>query len=110
MDALKQLERSFEEQGCIEQLEKFFEEHGYVEVGYFTNPSYISAIVGISQDERLVYDYDEMIKYLMETDGMTYEDAMEFIDYNTERTIPYMGDKAPIILHHLDMVEQNTLS
>ena len=27
------------------------------------------------------------------------EEAVEFIDYNTLRAIPYMGDKAPIVVY-----------
>lgn len=47
------------------------------------------AIVGlsVSQIERqvrvVVYDYDGMIRVLMERDGMEHEEAVEFLDYNT---------------------------
>jgi hypothetical protein len=37
-----------------------------------------------------------MVECLMEEDGMTMEDAVEFIDYNTLRTVPYM-ENPPII-------------
>ena len=43
-----------------------------------------------------------MIEHLMETDGMEYEEAMEFIDYNTVRACPYMGEQAPIILYRIE--------
>lgn len=39
-----------------------------------------------------------MVKSLVDSDGMAYEDAEEFIDYNTIRTIPYMGKNPPIIV------------
>ena len=32
---------------------------------------------------------------------MTYEDAMDFIDYNTVRSCPFI-DKAPIIMRKID--------
>ena len=35
----------------------------------------------------------------MEQDGMSYEEAVEFIDYNTCRAIPYAGHNAPIVMH-----------
>ena len=38
-----------------------------------------------------------MVESLAKEDGMTYEDAAEFIDYNTIRALPYLGDKAPIV-------------
>ena len=33
---------------------------------------------------------------------MTYLEAVEFIDYNTIRVIPYAGEYAPIIMEKLD--------
>ena len=44
----------------------------------------------------------KMIEYLIENDGMSYEEAVEFIEYNTLRSIPYAGDKAPIILNRIE--------
>jgi hypothetical protein len=38
-----------------------------------------------------------MIDCLVEEDGMSYEEAMEFIDYNTIRALPYYPN-GPIIL------------
>lgn len=65
----------------------------------FESPAYLNAIVGISHDDRLIYDYDKMIDCLIEEDGMSYEEAMEFIDYNTIRALPYYSN-APIVLMH----------
>lgn len=59
------------------------------------------AIVGIDlESERVIYSYDLLIKYYKNT-GMTYDEADEFIQFNTIRALPYMGDKAPIILTKL---------
>ncbi len=76
-------------------------ENGYEGVTIFENPNYDSAIVGMSHDDRVIYDYEKMIEFLMETDGMTYDEAMEFIDYNTIRAIPYMPN-GPIVLMPLN--------
>ena len=40
------------------------------------------AIVGASDCGLLIYDYDKTIKIFMERDGMTTEEAIEWIDYN----------------------------
>lgn len=88
----------------LEQLQKFFEEHGIEGTAYFTEPSYVTAIIGMTHDERLVYDYDKMVEFLMRQDGISNEEAIEFIDYNTIRTIPYMGDKAPVVMYR-DILE-----
>ena len=45
-----------------------------------------------------MYDYDQMVVFLMEQEGMTEEDAVDFIDYNTIRSLPYAGETAPVIM------------
>lgn len=69
-----------------------------IEVKIFSNPSYKNSIIGISYDNRVIYDYDKMIEDLMEEDNLDFKSALEFIEYNTLRAIPYMGSDAPIIL------------
>ena len=32
-------------------------------------------------------------------DGMTHEEASEFVDYNTVRAIPYMGAQKPVLVY-----------
>ena len=68
----------------------------------FENPDYDSAIIGYdANDSRIVYDYESMAEHLMDVDGMTYEEAIEFIEYNTLRSIPYAGSNAPIVLQSI---------
>lgn len=67
----------------------------------FDNMSYDGSIVGVTTDGRVVYDYDKMIEELMEDEGWSYEDAAEWIDYNTIRSIPYAGPNGPIIMHSI---------
>lgn len=65
-------------------------------------PAYETAIIGITDEGAVVYDYDKMIQYLVDKDGMTDEDAIDFISYNTIRAIPYMnmeGAVKPIIVY-----------
>lgn len=75
---------------------------GYEEILVFENYSYDDAFIGVSNDERAVYDYEKMIEWLVKTQGFTAEDAVEWIEYNTIRALPYYGDKAPIILYRLE--------
>lgn len=63
--------------------------------------SYDNAIVGVTTDGRVVYDYDKMIEELMQDEEWSYEDAAEWIDYNTIRSLPYAGPGAPIIMYRL---------
>ena len=69
-----------------------------IELKVLSNPSFNNSIIGISYDSRVIYDFDLMIEDLMEEESIDFEDALEFIEYNTLRALPYMGDNAPIIL------------
>ena len=62
------------------------------------------AIIGIDTDDRLVYSYDVMVETLMERDGMSDEEAADFISYNTIRALPYMGSYKPIIIYGAEYI------
>lgn len=68
---------------------------------FFTGDNYATAILGYTEYGNLVYSYDDMVDWLMDNDDMDDLSAREWIDYNVIRTIPYMGDKKPIILYSL---------
>ena len=74
-------------------------ENGYEGIKYLTNYSYDTALIGVTHDDRAVYDYDLMVEWLMEEEGFTEEEAREWIDYNTRRALPYMGSDGPVILN-----------
>lgn len=86
-----------------EQLEKYYIEDEETSIILFESPSYDEAFVGLTMDDRAVYDYDKMVECLITEDNMTYEEAAEFIDYNTVRSLPYVGDKGPVIIHKLNI-------
>ena len=71
---------------------------GYEDVVIFENYSYDDALIGVSEDGRAVYDYEKMVEWLVNKEGMPCEDAVEWIDYNTIRALPYAGASAPIIV------------
>lgn len=75
---------------------------GYEYVIYLTNYSYDDALIGISDDNRAIYDYNKMVEWLVVEESFTVEDAMEWIDYNTIRALPYMGEGAPIIMYPIE--------
>lgn len=75
---------------------------GHEDAIVLENPAYDEAIEGISEDGRVIYDYGRMVECLVAEDGMTEEEAADFIAYNTVRALPYMGPKAPIILYALE--------
>jgi hypothetical protein len=69
----------------------------------FDNPDYDNAIIGFDyHSDRIIYDFDKMVEHLVEKYQMEPEEAIEFIDVNTVRSMSYMGDKAPIIFHSIN--------
>ena len=77
---------------------------GYEGIKYLTNYSYDSALIGVSHDDRAIYDYEKMVEWLMNEESWSYEDAVDWIDYNTIRALPYMGADAPIIMYPLENI------
>jgi len=53
------------------------------------------AVIGIEEASmRIIYSCSKCIDILIERDGMTEEEAMEFFDYNVSTA--YVGEKTPI--------------
>lgn len=71
---------------------------GFEDVIVFDTPAYDDALLGVDTENRAVYDYNKMVEGLMVIDGMSEEDAVEWIDYNTIRSLPYVPG-APIIVY-----------
>jgi hypothetical protein len=68
---------------------------------FFDNMSYDGSIVGVSTDGRVVYNYDMMVEELMQDEEWIYEDAVEWIEYNTIRALPYASENGPIIMYSI---------
>lgn len=62
----------------------------------FDNPAYADAFIGMSSDNRAVYDFDKMVSALVEEDDMTEEDAIEYLDYNV---IGAHIENSPIVVY-----------
>lgn len=85
----------------VEDLKEYLTAQCFTDTAVLESPSYISAVVGISTDGRVIYSRPLMVRYLCKQDGMTELDAEEFIDFNTVGALPNMGEKAPIIMEDL---------
>ena len=77
---------------------------GYEDVIIFDNPSYEGALVGVTFDNQAVYDYDLMIESLMKEDGMTAEEAADFICYNSSYSY---GEGYPLIMNSIMNWKEN---
>lgn len=85
----------------MNKAEKILLDNGYEDVLIFANYSYDDALIGVSDDNRAIYDYNLMIEWLMTNEDFTEEEAADWISYNTIRSLPYMGSGAPIIMYTL---------
>ena len=61
------------------------------------------AIAGASDCGRLIYDYNKTVKIFMERDGMTTEEAIEWIDYNVMGV--QCNGKGFIVLYDHDSID-----
>lgn len=86
----------------LDELKEYLREREYEDTVVFENPDYCTAAVGLTDGGRLVYNFELMAEYLMEKDGMEYEEAVEFIEYNTIRALPYAGEMGPIVFYGFD--------
>lgn len=77
-------------------------DNGYEGVVYLTNYSYDTALIGVSEDGRAIYDYALMVEWLIKEEGFSEEDAVEWIDYNTIRALGYAGASAPIVMYRIE--------
>lgn len=85
-----------------QELKEYLHERGYDDTVVFENPDYITAIVGLSEDGRLIYDFDKMVEHLVNTDGMDAEEAIEFVEFNTIQSLSSAGAMAPIVMYPMD--------
>lgn len=79
---------------------------GHEEALLFDGPDYDEAIVGVTDEGQVVYDYDAMVKILVERDGMEEMEAIEWIEYNTIRALPYF-DNPPIVMNRLRLEDDD---
>ncbi|MBO7617296.1 MAG: hypothetical protein J6T22_09280 [Bacteroidales bacterium] len=85
-----------------EELKEYLIERGFDDADIFAPPTDCApAAIGVSEDGRVVYDYEKMVKWFVKG-GMSLEDVDEFIEINTLRGLPSMGEKRPIIMYKLD--------
>ena len=71
--------------------------NGYEDAVVFEAPDFDPAIVGVTTDGIVLYDLNRMVEHMAAEDGITEEEALEFIEYNTIRACGYCPG-APIII------------
>lgn len=59
------------------------------------------AIVGVTEDYRLVYDYDKMVLCLMLHEDMDEDEAIEYLDHSVLTTYKLYGENHPVIVYRV---------
>lgn len=85
-----------------EAAQRFLLDHGCEGMTFLINHPYTSAIIGVTHDDRIVYEYDKMIEYLMDREGWTDSEAIEWIETNVIPAIPFMNPNQPVILYRFE--------
>lgn len=77
----------------------WLEENGYSEKPGWSE--FAKAIIDVTTDERIVYSYERITECLMETDDISEEDAIEYVDYNVVGSLNPKIEESPIIIHEI---------
>lgn len=64
---------------------------------------YADAIIGVTYDgNNIVYSVEKFAECLLK-EGMTHEEALDWISYNTARSLDYLDSKyKPILMNEID--------
>ena len=63
---------------------------------------FADAFLGVTKDEppKAVYSEEKIIDAFVERDGMTYEEALEYFDYNVRGA--YVGEQTPLFIRSFE--------
>lgn len=87
-----------------EQLESF----EFYLIGDEDREAYYPAIIGIAKDRgHIAYSFDKLVDCFVRSNNWTRQEAIEWVEYNVERTLPYYGKTAPVILNTETITAKN---
>jgi len=91
---------NFEPQMNKEKIEEMLASANPKALRLEPNATFDRAILGVASDGRIVYSENKILLALQDVDGMDYDEALGWYEYNTARGIAYAGRHAPIIITH----------
>ena len=100
-DLVSRAEEHAEYNESNDSLKEWLVDQGYEDAIVLESPTYRNAVLGISEDGRVIYSERIIIEDMVVDEGMDIDDAFDNFSYNLLRALPYMGEKAPIILHDI---------
>lgn len=84
-----------------EEIKQYLTDQGHEDALVFEDPAYDAAFIGTTSDGRAVYDFRKMVQCLEEEDHMTEDEAIEFIEFNTIRSLPYYP-MSPVVFYPVE--------
>jgi hypothetical protein len=86
------------------RIRAFLAEEIGPEVVMLDGPEFDDGIIG-HYNGRVVYSRRRIIDSLRHHNGWSEEDAVDWVEFNTIRSLPYMGERAPIVVNDIDMCD-----
>ena len=84
------------------------DDHSFYLIGDSDRTKYYCAIIGIAKDySHVAYSYDKLVEKFAVENDWSYDEAIEWVDYNVIRALPYYGEKAPVVLYTSRVNENN---
>lgn len=102
-DFMSRAENDLHYNDSNDTLKECLVEFGYEDAVLLESPSYRNAVVGTSEDGRVIYSQKIILEDMIIDEGMSYEEAIDHFSYNLLRSLPYMGKMSPIILNDIDI-------
>ncbi|MFW6243204.1 MAG: hypothetical protein ACOC2W_03500 [bacterium] len=82
----------------MNKLERIILTYQYID--FIVADGFDDALIGVDENgDRLVYSVQKCIDILIKRDGMKYDEALEYFDFNIRQS--YVGDKTPIWVNDL---------
>ena len=75
------------------------DDHGFYLIESHNREAFYPAIIGLAKDmSHVAYSFEKLAECYMKLNSWTWDEAVEWIEFNVERSLPYYGEKAPVIL------------
>ena len=87
-----------------ERIKRFFVQEVSPHAVLLDGPEFDDGIIG-HYNGRVVYSRRRIIDSLKHHNGWSEEDAVDWVEVNTIRSLPYMGEHAPIVVNDIDMCD-----
>lgn len=81
-----------------DEIREHLELNGYEDSLVFENPNFDRAFIGLTHDGRVAYSFSKMIKQLAEDAQITEEQAREYIEFNTMRSLSHFPN-SPVVIY-----------